>query len=227
MRNECDITIVLDRSGSMDSVRQDTIGGYNSFLKAQKEDPIPTRMSLVQFDNLYEPVYEGKWAKDVDPLSSDTYVPRGATALLDAIGRTIDSTGKRLAAMPEADRPSKVIFVIITDGHENASMMTVDGKPGSARKYPRERIFQMVTHQQEAYGWQFVFLGANMDAMDEGPQLGIPMVNSLSTASNPISARASYAHLGANVNRYKSGIAADMSWTSEEREEQKKSGAKN
>ena len=111
-----DITLVLDRSGSMGSVRQDTIGGFNTFLEDQQKQDGEANMTLVQFDSEgYDVIYEGKPIAEAPKLNEDTYVPRSMTPLLDAIGRTINSTGERLKNMAEEDRPSQVLFVILTD----------------------------------------------------------------------------------------------------------------
>lgn len=168
-----DITVVLDRSGSMQSAREPTISGYNEFVAEQAKLPGDASMTLVQFDHEYEPVYRGVPCKQVKPMEFKGFVPRGDTALLDAIGRTIEDIGKRLEALAEADRPGKVIVVILTDGDENAS-----------KTFTRERIAAMVTHQREVYGWEFVFLAANQDAIFTGASIGVPSHSSLSYAAD-------------------------------------------
>src|SRR6266487_1756585 len=106
MRNDMtDITIVLDRSGSMEAIREDAVGGFNRFLRDQQAADGQARLTLVQFDHLYEPLYQGLDIRDAKALDQTTFVPRGSTALLDAIGRTIKATGDRLSAMTEAERP--------------------------------------------------------------------------------------------------------------------------
>jgi hypothetical protein len=154
-----DITLVVDRSGSMETMRQDAEGGINTFISQQAERPGECRVTLVQFDSEYEMVFRG-----VEAAACPRYqlVPRGSTALLDAVGRTIDDTGARLAALPEADRPGLVIFVITTDGMENSS-----------RSFTRQQVRDMIAHQQQVYNWQFTFLAANSDAFDEAMQMGI------------------------------------------------------
>lgn len=173
--NYSHIAIVLDRSGSMSSVKEETISGLNNLFKEQQILPgVNATVSLVQFDDKYEVNYEFKDLQKVPMLTNETYVPRGYTALLDAIGKTIVSTGERLAAIPESSRPAKVIFVIQTDGIENAS-----------REYTRERIKEMITHQKEKYFWEFIFLGAGQDAITVGASYGINAKSSLSyTSSN-------------------------------------------
>ena len=160
MRNDLtDITMVVDRSGSMESIRTDAEGGINSFVDQQKKEPGDALLTLVQFDTEYEFVHSGTPIKQVPAF---TLVPRGATALLDAIGRAVNETGARLAKMGESQRPGLVAFVIVTDGAENSS-----------REFKREQIREMIEHQQSVYKWQFTFLAANQDAFAEGAAMGI------------------------------------------------------
>lgn len=163
-----EIAFILDRSGSMESMTNAAISGFNEFLKAQQAtvdddgQPIPATFTLILFDHEYLAVHNRQDIQTALPLTLETYVPRGNTALLDAIGRTIDSIGNELAAIPEADRPAKVIIAILTDGEENAS-----------RLYSMSDINQRITHQTEKYQWEFMFLGANQDAIATAAQMGI------------------------------------------------------
>lgn len=207
-----DITFVLDRSGSMSSVRADTIGGFNAFIEAQRKVPGECNASLVQFDDQYEIVYTAKPVKDAPELTAETFVPRGMTALLDAIGRTINATGKRLEAIPEADRPSKVIFVILTDGGENSS-----------KEFTREKVFEMITHQKNTYQWDFVFLGANQDAISAGASLGIAAGSTMTYASNAVGTKHAFASASAYAAR--SRTVGTASFSDEDREKQKQAGA--
>lgn len=168
-----DITLLLDRSASMEICRDSTVAGYNTFVEAQAKLPGVATISLVQFDDRYEAIYNGLECKSVKALGHDDFKPRGNTALLDAIGRAINDVGTRLSAMREPDRPGKVVIVIITDGAENAS-----------KHFARETIAAMVTHQREVYGWEFVFLGANQDALFTGASIGVPSHASLSYAAD-------------------------------------------
>ena len=154
-----DITMVIDRSGSMQSIQSDAEGGINSFIEQQKQEPGEANVTLVQFDSEYEFVHSGVPIRQVPAFR---LVPRGSTALLDAVGRAINETGARLAAMDEAQRPGLVVFVIVTDGEENSS-----------REFTRDQIRKMVEHQQSAYKWQFTFLAANQDAFAAGGSMGI------------------------------------------------------
>jgi uncharacterized protein YegL len=118
--NLTELVFILDRSGSMGTMAKEAIGGFNAFLEEQKKLPGEAKLTLALFDHQYSLVCNGKDIKDVEPLDDKTYVPRGTTALLDAIGRTIDDVGSRLSATTEAERPSKILVAILTDGQENA-----------------------------------------------------------------------------------------------------------
>lgn len=156
------VACVIDRSGSMSSVRSDAIGGFNTFLEEQKKGPGEAVLTLVLFDHEYQVVHDAVPVASVAPLDETTYVPRGTTALLDAIGRMIDDLGARLAAMPEEERPAGVIVAILTDGAENASM-----------EYSHARVAEMIEHQRTVYNWSFVFLAANQDAINEAEKMNM------------------------------------------------------
>ena len=211
--NYTDINIVLDRSGSMESVKADTIGGFNTFLKEQQDAPGEASFTLVQFDNVYEIVHRGVTIKQVEPLTDKTFVPRGSTALLDAIGRMIKEAGKRLGDMPEDQRPAKVIFVIVTDGQENAS-----------NEFTTSQISDMIQHQRDAYKWEFVFLGANQDAISSAASIGVSAANALSYAANASGVRGAIRSLSSNVIAYRSSAVVDCAFTKADREEQRKAG---
>jgi uncharacterized protein YegL len=157
-----EIAFVLDRSGSMNAIAGDAIGGFNTFLSQQQALPGAAHLTLVLFDHEYLVVHDNVKIADVAPLNERTYVPRGMTALLDAVGRTVDAIGVRLAATPEDQRPAKVIVAILTDGLENAS-----------RDYTAARVSEMIRHQQQKYSWEFIFLAANQDAIATAGALAI------------------------------------------------------
>lgn len=202
-----DITLVIDRSGSMTSVRADAEGGINSFIAQQATQPGEATLTLVQFDTEYEFVHRGTPVRKVPPYKLE---PRGMTALLDAVGRAINETGQRLASMPEADRPGLVIFVIVTDGAENSS-----------REFTKAQIKQMVEHQQEKYNWHFNFLGANQDAFAEAQGIGIGQAGA--AAFSPGKVFTTYAMTSAKVARMREqkmrGDTVDNNWTADERRE--------
>ena len=160
--NLTEMVFVLDRSGSMRSLTADTIGGFNELIEKQKKLEGDAYVTTVLFDHEYELLHDHVALGEVAPLTDREYFARGSTALLDAVGRTINTVGARLATMPEKERPAHVVFVITTDGMENASC-----------EYTAKQVREMVEHQQQKYSWQFVFLGANMDAVSEAGKLGI------------------------------------------------------
>lgn len=160
--NLTEMVFVLDRSGSMSGLAADTIGGFNELIEKQKEIEGRAYVTTVLFDHEYEVLHDHVALEEVAPLTDKEYFARGSTALLDAVGRTIDAVGTRLAAAAEEERPAHVVFVITTDGMENSS-----------REYTAQRVRGMIEHQQQKYSWQFVFLGANMDAVSEARKLGI------------------------------------------------------
>ncbi len=207
MRNDLtDITLVVDRSGSMASIRSDAEGGVNEFIRGQAEELGEAVLTLVQFDTEYDFVHRGVPVGDVPQFKLR---PRGATALLDAVGRAINETGSRLAKLPEADRPGLVIFVVTTDGLENSSV-----------EFTKAQIKQMIEHQQNAYNWQFTFLGANQDAFAEAGAMGMDRGGAANYAPDKV--RYAYAATGSKVARMRKARAAGTTvsndFTEEERE---------
>lgn len=173
MKAYTDITVLLDRSGSMSSIRKAMQDAFNEFVNGHKSVP-STKLTLIQFDsdNSQDVVYQSCPIGSVEPLHM---VPRGMTPLLDATCQAIDNTGKRFASLPESERPDQVLMVIITDGAENCSS-----------RYKRSDVYNRVTAQRNHYNWQFVYLGANQDVFAEVISLGISPDWALSyTASVP------------------------------------------
>jgi hypothetical protein len=187
-----DITMVLDRSGSMQSIKDDSIGGFDAFISEQRRLPGRCTVSLVQFDNLYEEVYTGRDLADVPGL---TLVPRGSTAMLDAIGRAVNATGARLAAMPEDRRPGTVIVGIMTDGLENAS-----------REFTYPMVKALIEQQEQVYGWTFMYMGANQDAIEVGASLGVARDRSLTYAGPKVAA--AMGAYSASVGTIREAVAA-------------------
>lgn len=171
--NLTEIIFLLDRSGSMAGLESDTIGGFNGFIEKQRKLEGKTIVTTVLFDEQYEILWNGIDVKEVR-LSEKDYFVQGCTALLDAVGKTILDVGYRLSKTVEEEKPSKVIFVITTDGYENAS-----------REFTYQKVKELIQHQQEKYQWEFIFLGANIDAEKEADSLGIALENAYSfDASN-------------------------------------------
>lgn len=150
-----EIVCVLDRSGSMYSIVDDAIGGFNTFLKEQSD----ANITIVLFNDKVETFYDGP-VEDAPLLNKTTFVPDGTTSLLDALGSTIDKIGQKLDKME--DKPEKVIFVILTDGQENTS-----------REYTHSQVSDKIAHQQDVYSWNFIFLAANQDAFQTGMRMSI------------------------------------------------------
>lgn len=184
------IAVILDRTGSMESIRDDTIGGFNTFLNQQKAEPGLATLTLVQFDSQdpYEVIHQYMLLGMVPELTRKTFVPRASTPLLDAMGRGIIDLEKSLAELKEDQRPSRVVMVIITDGQENSS-----------REFNKKQIEKMIKAKQEKCDWQFVFLSADLSAIEEALSSGVQasaamafdkdaqgMANAWSSASNRI-----------------------------------------
>ena len=161
-KNLTEIVFILDRSGSMAGLEGDTIGGFNAMIEKQKREPGEALVSTVLFDNEAEVIHDRVDLTKIKPLTDREYYVRGCTALLDAIGSAIHHIGNVHKYAREEDRPEKTLFVITTDGMENAS-----------RKYSYDRLKAMIQRQKEKYGWDFIFLGANIDAAKEAARFGI------------------------------------------------------
>ena len=157
-----EIVFILDRSGSMSGLEKDTIGGFNTTIEKQKQEEGEAIVSTMLFDNDMEVLHDRVSLEKVVPLTDKEYYARGCTALLDAIGGAIHHIGNVHKYAREEDRPEKTIFVITTDGYENAS-----------RRYTSNRVKQMVERQKQKYGWEFIFLGANIDAIETARNFGI------------------------------------------------------
>ena len=191
MQNDLtEIAYVLDRSGSMQSLASDAIGGFNSFLSSQKALEGRANFTLVLFDHEYLVIHKSMDLRQVPDLDARTYVPRGQTALLDAVGRTIDDLGAHLAGIPESQRPAKVIVAIFTDGLENAS-----------RVFTTEKLAASIKHQQEKYGWEFLFLAANQDAIATAATIAIPAAQAMNFAASPLGVRESHENLNQRITQ--------------------------
>ncbi len=182
--NLTEIAFILDRSGSMSSLVQETLAGFNAFLRDQQALPGLARLSLVLFDDRYEVPIKSQPVAEIPLLDERVYTTRGSTALLDAIARTIDDLGARLADTPESERPGKVIIAILTDGQENAS-----------QHFNIKDVNKRISHQQEKYAWDFLFLGANQDAISTGAQMGIFASNSATFSASSEGTLASHSSL--------------------------------
>ena len=205
MSNYCDITVLLDRSGSMSRIKDAMESGFEEFLTAHREVPT-TRLSLIQFDdkNRHDVVYSERPVTDAPKLDLS---PRGMTPLRDALCMAIDEAGKRLARKKEADRPNKVLFVVITDGLENAS-----------KAYSTYDVSDRVKRQTDRYSWEFTFLGANQDAVIEGVNLGFDLNKSMTFAMSRQGVGETFRLLARNTANYAGGATAVLdSYTMDDR----------
>lgn len=188
-KNLTEMVFILDKSGSMSSLENDTIGGFNSMIAKQKQEEGEAYVTTVLFDDRYKMLHDHINIQDVPELTNQEYYARGMTALLDAVGRTVNSVGERLNNTPEEERPEKVIVIITTDGLENAS-----------REFTKKAIKEMIEHQQEKYSWTFIFLGANMDAVSEAADLGISANYSKTYIASAAGTASVYDAVGTAVN---------------------------
>ena len=161
-KNFTEIVFILDRSGSMAGLEHDTIGGFNAMIAKQKNEPGEAVVSTILFDNVSQVIHDRVDIQNIAPMTEKDYYVRGCTALLDAVGSAIHHIGNVHKYAREEDRPEKTLFVITTDGMENAS-----------RRYSYDQVRRMIQHEKEKYGWEFLFLGANIDAAKEAARFGI------------------------------------------------------
>lgn len=187
------IGFVLDRSGSMEKIKADTIGGFNAFLKSQKECCGEATFSMVQFNTKFDMIHDFKNIAEVSDLTEESFKPAGMTALHEAIGRCVKVTGEHLSLMKEEDRPEKVLIVILTDGEENSS----------SKEFDSDNIKAMIEHQQWKYSWDFVFIGANQDAVLKAQSIGVGSRNALTSCANSAGTSALYLSLSKNVTSYR------------------------
>lgn len=185
-KNYTHITMVVDRSGSMGSIRSDAQGGVNAFIAANKAVDSQCTISLYEFDTFFDKVYSG----DIQEAPEYKLEPRGGTALLDAQMRAINETGKMLKDMPESERPDKVIFLTVTDGEENSST-ELRGTSGAAT------LKKKVEEQTNKYNWEFAYIGANQDAFEVGSSMGY--TSTISYASTGASTKGVYANMTDSV----------------------------
>lgn len=209
---QTEIVVVLDRSGSMESIAKSTVEGFNTFLNEQKNAEGEAFLTLVQFDDRYEIDYKSVPISEAKPLIvNETFVPRGSTALLDAIGKTIEDL--------ESEKNERdVIFVIITDGFENAS-----------KTYKKEAISKMI-ETKEKDGWNVLFLAANQDAIQSGASIGVRSEKSMTWGTDEISVHNTYTNFSANITNYRSaklsqsGVGEEaLYFSKEQREDSNKS----
>ncbi|PFG44794.1 hypothetical protein ATJ88_3531 [Isoptericola jiangsuensis] len=186
------LVMLLDRSGSMQSIKAATQEGFDAFLTEQRDTTGRCRVTLAQFDDRYDEVYVDRDIADVPPLDLQ---PRGRTALLDSIGRVVHTTADRIARLPEDQRPANVVVGIMTDGHENAST-----------EYTHAAVKALVTEREEIDGWTFLYMGANQDAIEVGASVGIPQSRSMTYSTGNV--RAAYAATSRAMTDMRGAVAA-------------------
>lgn len=185
-----EIIFILDRSGSMSGLEADTIGGYNSLLEKQKRENGEAIISTVLFDDRQEVLHDRVDITKIKPMTNKEYYVRGCTALLDAIGGAIHHIGNVHKYAREEDRPAKTLVIITTDGMENAS-----------RRYTFHQVKQMVERQKQKYGWEFLFLGANIDAIEVAGRFGIDANRAVNYECDSIGTEINFRVLNEAVNR--------------------------
>ena len=199
-----EVVFILDRSGSMAGLERETIGGFNSLLEKQKKEEGEALISTVLFDNVSEVLHDRVPVNRIAPMTDKEYYVRGCTALLDAVGGAIHHIGNVHKYAREEDRPEKTLFVITTDGLENAS-----------HHYSAKRVRDMIQRQKERYGWEFLFLGANIDAVREAAKFGIDEECAVDYHCDSVGTELNYEVLSAAVSQVRSsgaGKKLDRSW---------------
>lgn len=205
------IAVILDRTGSMESIREDTIGGFNAFVNQQKAEPGVVTLTLVQFDSQdpYEVIHKFKALAAVPALTRETFVPRASTPLLDAMGRGINDLEKSLTEMKEEEKPSRVVMVIITDGQENSSC-----------EFQKDQIATMIEEKQSQAAWQFLFLSADLAAIDDALASGIRADATICFSPSAQGTAAAWASASARVADYRADRSKNVSFTAEDRAQQ-------
>lgn len=203
-----DVTVLIDASGSMSSMASDVIGSMKEFINKQKETDGECTMTLVYFNsaNPHEVVFENQSIRSVSAPDQHSYRPSGGTPLIQAAITAIECTGTRLKELPKAARPEKVVFMIFTDGLENASGFG----------FTRDRLAGMIKHQEQKYNWQFSFLGCNFDAIEEGGNIGLAMASSATYHASSLGLRSSVGMMASKLASYRSSTSDSMGFTLEE-----------
>lgn len=195
-----ELVFIIDRSGSMGGLEEDTIGGFNAMLQEQQDVEGEAFLTTVLFDDRYELLYDHVDIQCAAPLTCKDYTVRGSTALLDAIGMTIHKIKRTQHSASEESRAGKVLFIIITDGQENAS-----------RHYTADMVRERIEHQKQKYGWEFIFFGANMDAIAEAAKIGIHADRARNYTADSHGTQSAYLSMSAMSSAFRSGGSFDES----------------
>lgn len=200
-KNLTEIVFIIDRSGSMSGLESDTIGGFNSMIRKQKAAPGEALVSTVLFDHTCEVIHDRESIQNIRPMTDKDYVVRGCTALLDAIGQSIHHIGNiHKYARPE-DIPEHTLFIITTDGMENAS-----------RYYSSDKVKHMIEHEKQKYGWEFLFLGANIDAVETAAHFGIHSDRAVNYHADHAGTQLNYDVLSDAITAVRHNEALTSSW---------------
>ena len=200
-KNLTELVFILDRSGSMQGLEGDTIGSFNAMLEKQKKEPGEAFVSTVLFDDQTEVLHDRVALEKIQPITDKEYYVRGCTALLDAVGGAIHHIGNIHKYARSEDVPEHTLFVITTDGMENAS-----------RRYSAQRVKAMIQRQKEKYGWEFLFLGANIDAVETAGSLGITPDRAVNYHCDSVGTRLNYAVVGQAVAAVRCSAPLDEHW---------------
>ncbi|MDF2656893.1 MAG: uncharacterized protein K0R19_3367 [Bacillota bacterium] len=214
-KNLTELVFILDRSGSMSGLESDTIGGYNSMIKKQKTEDGEANVSTVLFDDKVEMLNKRVSIQEVGALTEKEYFVRGCTALLDAIGQTIHYMGNVQKYAKEEERAGKVLFVITTDGYENSS-----------KEYSYDTIKKMIQHQKDRYQWEFIFLGANIDAAETARQVGIDEDHATNYVADSRGTELNYQAMNIAISCCRSEGSIDNRWKEEVERDYKKRNKK-
>lgn len=203
-KNLTEIVFILDRSGSMRGLEKDTIGGYNGMIDKQKKEEGEALVTTVLFDDRIEVPYDRVPLGDLPEMTEEVYFVRGCTALLDAVGSTVERIATIHKYAREEDRPEHTIFIITTDGLENAS-----------RRFTYDQVKRLITRQQEESGWEFIFLGANIDAVKAAGDIGIRRERAVNYRCDPVGTKLNYEAMDKAVHSVRMGEELDDSWREE------------
>lgn len=211
-----ELVFILDRSGSMSGLESDTIGGFNAMIDKQKKQDGECYVSTVLFDNVSEVLHDRVNLTDIKPMTDNEYTVRGCTALIDAIGGAIHHIGNVHKYARNEDVPEHTVFVITTDGMENAS-----------RKYSSDKVKRMIERQKEQYGWEFLFIGANIDAVETAAQYGIDRDRAVNYNADEVGTQILYESVSAVVGSVRANKCVSKDWGKELNEDYKRRGKKN
>lgn len=210
-----ELVFILDRSGSMGGLESDTIGGYNAMLEKQKKEPGEVIITTVLFDDSYELLHDRINIRGIAPITDKEYYVRGSTALLDAIGKSINKIGNVQKHTADDERAEQVMFVITTDGMENSS-----------REFSYEKVHQMIEHQKNKYGWEFIFLGANIDAIATAERFGIKKDRAVNYNADSEGTLLNYEIISETVSQLRANRPISENWKKRIDEDFKKRGSR-